>query len=321
MALKAGDQEKAFQNERNSNNKTIILAGATGALGQHIARYLIQRKARVIALVRKNSSKTAIEALRKNGAEILEVDFNNAAELTKACRGGDCLVSAVSGLREVIVNLQSRLLEAAVAAGVPRFIPSDYCIDFTKLPEGTNRNLDLRREFQKHLELAPIKATSILNGMFTDLLTGHAPVILFKIKRVLYWGNANQPLDFTTMDNTAEFTDAAALDPDTPRFLKVAGEVASIQDLKKAASEVTGEKFKLLWAGGLGVLKTMITLTKSFSPKTNEVFPPWQGMQYLHNMLSGLPKLDRLDNDRYPEIKWTSVKEVLAGKIKLEKGK
>jgi len=321
MALKATDQEKAENNDLNSGSKTIILAGATGALGQLIAGYLLQRKASVRALVRKDSNRLAIAKLQKLGAEIVEVDFNDATSLTSACQGGACLVSAVSGLREVIVDLQTQLLQAAVAAGVPRFIPSDYCIDFTRLPEGSNRNLDLRREFQKILDKAPIKATSILNGMFTDLLKGQAPVILFKLHRVVYWGNANQLLDFTTMDNTAEFTAAAALDQNTPRFLKIAGEVASSRDLRNTATEVTGYKFRLLWAGSLGVLKTMITLTKTFSPETDEVFPPWQGMQYLHNMLSGLPKLDKLDNNRYPEIKWTSVKEVLAEKIEAEKGR
>jgi hypothetical protein len=68
---------------------------------------------------------------------------------------------------------------------MPRFIPSDYCIDFTKLPPGTNRNLDLRREFHERLDRAPIAATSILNGRFADMLTGQAPIVLFKFKRVL----------------------------------------------------------------------------------------------------------------------------------------
>jgi nucleoside-diphosphate-sugar epimerase len=315
MALTTADLEKSENKNIHSGRKTIILAGATGALGQLIAAYLIQRKASVRALVRKDSSPVAIKKLKESGAEIFEIDFNNKAELAQACKGGDCIVSALSGLREVIVDLQSQLLQAAVEAGVPRFIPSDYCIDYTKLPVGSNRNLDLRREFQMILDQAPIKATSILNGMFTDLLTGQAPVILFKLKRVVYWGNAFQLLDFTTMANTAEFTAAAALDPGTPRFLKIAGEEASIQDLKKAASEVTGEKFGLLWAGSLGVLKTMITVTKALMPASDEVFPPWQGMQYLYNMFTGLPKLDKLANNRYPEIHWTSVKEVLTKEI------
>ncbi len=37
-------------------------------------------------------------------------------------------------------------------------------------------------------------------------------------------------------------------------------------------------------------------------------------MQYLHNMFTGLPKLAPLDNDRYPDIRWTKVSEMLAAK-------
>ncbi|CCH53584.1 NmrA family protein [Fibrisoma limi BUZ 3] len=291
---------------------TIILAGATGELGQSIAHYLLGQGADVRALIRKGSSEMARSSLQKQGATIFEVDYTSDAELIRACSGGSCVVSALSGLREVIVDTQTRLLQAAVNAGVPRFIPSDYCIDFARLPKGSNRNLDFRRDFAERLDKASIAATSVLNGMFTDLLTGQAPVVLFGLKRVLYWGDADQPMDFTTIDNTASYTAAVALDDATPRFLRVAGEVSTIRGLQQSASDATGQSFGLLRAGGLGVLNTMINVTKTLSPQPNEVFPPWQGMQYLHNMLSGQPKFQTLDNDRYPGIRWTSVRDVLA---------
>jgi nucleoside-diphosphate-sugar epimerase len=289
-----------------------VLAGATGDLGLRIAHHLLKCGAVVRALVRPESARPAVAALRGQGAEVVEVDFNSVAALTKACAGAACVVSALSGLREVIVDMQKRLLDAAVAAGVPRFIPSDYSIDYTKLPDGSNRNLDLRREFNQRLDQAPIQATSVLNGMFTDLLTGQAPVVLFKIKRVLYYGDADQPLDFTTTDNTAEFTAAAALDPTTPRYLRVAGEVATVRGLQRAASAATGQPFKLLRVGGVWVLGALIKVTKALMPASDDVFPPWQGMQYLHNMFTGRPKLQPLDNARYPDIRWTPVREVLA---------
>jgi nucleoside-diphosphate-sugar epimerase len=150
--------------------------------------------------------------------------------------------------------------------------------------------------------------------MFMDLLTGQAPVILFKIKRVLYWGSADQPLDFTTIADTAAFTAAAALDPTTPRYLRVAGEVATMRDLQAAASVATGQRFRRLRAGGLWLLKLLIKVTRRLAPAPNDVFPPWQGMQYLHNMFTGLPKLAPLDNDRYPDIRWTKVQELLSTK-------
>ncbi|MCX2739480.1 NmrA family NAD(P)-binding protein [Pontibacter anaerobius] len=294
-----------------SQQATIVLAGATGDLGGRIARSLLDKGATVRVLVRSQSDNEKVNALREAGATVVEVDFHNAAELTRACEGASCVVSALSGLHYVMVGIQYLLLQAAVAAGVPRFIPSDFAIDFTKLPYGINRNLDFRKHFKDRLDNAPIAATSILNGMFSDLLTGQAPIVLFPIKRVMYYGNPNQLMDFTTIQNTADYTAAAALDPSTPRYLRIAGDVLDAQGLCAAASKATGEGFKLLRVSGLGLLNTIIKITKTLTPASNEVFPAWQGMQYMRDMFSGLSKLDPLDNNRYPEIKWTSVAEVL----------
>jgi hypothetical protein len=301
----------ANQITTSSPGPTIILAGATGDLGGRMAWALLQRGVQVRAIVRPGSADAKINALRERGCTIVEADYATGTGLKEACTGGNCVVSALSGLREVIVDAQIALLQAAVEAGVPRFIPSDYAIDFTKLRYGTNRNLDLRREFGERLDEAPIQATSVLCGMFTDLLTGQAPVVLFPLKRVVYWGDADQPLDFTTVQNTAEFTAAAALDLAAPRYLRVAGDVLSARGMKAAATEVTGKTFDLLRAGGLGRLDGVIKLTRTFFPQKEEVFPAWQGMQYLRNMFSGDPKLQPLDNDRYPDVQWTSVREVL----------
>jgi nucleoside-diphosphate-sugar epimerase len=229
-------------------------------------------------------------------------------------------VSALSGLREVIVDAQTRLLEAAVAAGVPRFIPSDYCIDYTTLPRGTNRNLDLRAEFRAKLDAAPIAATSVLNGMFADLLTGQAPVVLLPLRRVAYWHDADQPLDFTTIDDTAAFTAAAALDASSPRFLRIAGDVLNARGLANSATEATGQQFRLLRAGGLGRLDLLIKVTRTIAPGREETFPAWQGMQYLRDMFSGRAKLAPLDNARYPQLTWTTVREVLTTHLATRRG-
>jgi hypothetical protein len=238
--------------------------------------------------------------------------MSDVSELTKACIGASCVVSALQGLRDIIVEMQSTLLDAAVAAGVSRFIPSDFSCDFTKLTIGKNRNFDLRREFHERLDKASISATSIFNGAFAELLTGQMPMILFKRKRVLYWGNADQRMDFTTKDNTAEFTASAALDASTPRFLRIAGEQISARELTEVASEVTGNKFRLFRAGSLGMLGLFIKLGQTFAPGKKNIFPAWQGMQYMHNMFEGKVLLEPLDNERYPGIKWTSARELLS---------
>lgn len=291
---------------------TIALAGATGRLGQRIAESLIARGANVRAIVRPGSAADKIRDLEKLGARIVRVDYPDRARLADACSNCACVVSALAGLREVIVDAQTLLMNAAVNAGVARFIPSDYCIDYTSLKPGNNRNLDVRREFNERLDKSPIAATSILCGMFTDLLAGQAPVILYDRKRVLYWGNADQLMDFTTLDDTAKYTAAAALDPVTPRRLKIAGDQISARGMAVVASEVTGEKFKLLRPGGLGAFNLIISIMRRLMPAPDDLYPPWQGMQYLRDMLSGEAKLGPLDNKRYPGIQWTTVKEIIA---------
>jgi nucleoside-diphosphate-sugar epimerase len=296
------------------SDSTILVAGATGNLGGRIVKALLERGASVRALVRHGTARERIEGLQKAGAAIASVDLSSASEVTTACSGASCVVSALQGFRDVIVEAQTVLLDAAIKAGVPRFIPSDYSIDFTKLPTGQNRNLDLRRDFHARLERDAISATTIFNGAFADMLTGQMPLILFKLRRVLCWGSADQRMDFTTMDDTAAFTASAALDPSTPRFLRIAGDELSARELAVVASEVTGEKFRVFRAGGLGMLGMLIKVARRIAPGEKELVPAWQGMQYMRNMFDGRAKLEPLDNGRYPGMRWTTARDVLSAR-------
>ena len=290
----------------------IVLAGATGNLGGRIARALRARGAEVVAIVRPGTSSEKLAPLRAIGAQAVEADFGSADDLERACSGAACVVSALSGLRETVIDAQGALLGAAVRAGVPRFMPSDFSIDFTVLPVGSNRNLDLRREFARQVDSAPIRATSIFNGAFADMLTGQAPLILFKIKRVVFIGSPDVPMDFTTMDDVAAVTAAAALDPDAPRHLRVAGSRVSAREIAGIASEVRGEPFRLMRTASLATLGGLIKVARWIAPQPGALYPPWQGMQYMHNMFSGAAAAVPLDNDRYPDIRFTPVREVLA---------
>ena len=144
------------------------------------------------------------------------------------------------------------------------------------------------------------------------MLTGRMPLILFRLKRVLYWGDADQRMDFTTIDDTAAFTASAALDASTPRALRIAGDQLSARELTEVVSEVTGEKFRLFRAGGLGALNALIKVTRALAPGGEQLYPAWQGMQYMRDMFDGRAKLEPLDNDRYPGMRWTTVRDVLA---------
>lgn len=144
-----------------------------------------------------------------------------------------------------------------------------------------------------------------------DLLTTDMPLILFKQHRILCWGNPNQILEFTTTQNVAEFTVAAAIDQDTPRYLRVAGDKLSCNDFVKLLTELTAEKYKIFRPGGIGRLNFLIRVTKFFSPSKNELYPAWQGMQYMRDLMEGRIIFQQYANDRYSDIQWTSVKDFL----------
>jgi uncharacterized protein YbjT (DUF2867 family) len=290
----------------------IVLAGATGNLGGRVARELRQRGAFVRAIVRPGTSATRLASLREQGIEIVEADLHSRADVVSACKSASCVVSSLLGLEKIMIDAQGALLDAAVEAGVPRFIPSDFAMDFTKITPGLNRNFDLHRAFRDRLLRAPIRSTAVLNGAFMNLLTGEAPLVLFKIKRVLYWGeNPEQKLDFTTMNDTAAYTAEVALDPDAPPILRIAGEQISAADLASTASEVSGKTFRLVRGGSLGRLQKIIRITKALTPSSDAPFPVWQGMQYLYCMFEGSGLLTPLDNGRYPELRWTAARSVL----------
>ncbi|CAM3360665.1 hypothetical protein DESA109040_09430 [Deinococcus saxicola] len=217
---------------------TIALAGASGDLGSRIARALVRRGATVRALIRPGTSDSEQTHLKALGLTLVPADPLDAAALTATLEGVSCVVSALNGLRGVIVERQGALLDAAVAAGVPRLIPSDFSEDFTQTQPGDNRNLDLRRELMARADHAQIAVTSILNGAFMDMLGAEMPILQPGIRRVLYWHDADQPLDFTTKDDVAAYVAAAALDGTTPRFLKIAGDSLSARALAATMTEV-----------------------------------------------------------------------------------
>jgi uncharacterized protein YbjT (DUF2867 family) len=291
-------------------NNNILVAGGTGNLGHRIIKALRQRGASVRAIVRAESDPAKVAELARLGAEVVPLDLADGAALTRACTGMACVVSAVAGLREVIVDGQSALLAAAVAAGVPRFIPSDFSSDYTQQAAGENRNFDLRREFQAHLDQAPIAATSILNGAFAELLTYGIPLLDFKQQQVGYWEDADWQIDFTTLDDTAAFSAAAALDADAPRLLRIASFQLSPHELAATAEAAGRGRFHVVRLGSRAGLTALIAQARAANPAgEQQLYADWQQLQYVRSMFS--VQNNPLDNARYPGLTWASALHLL----------
>ena len=287
--------------------KLILVAGATGNLGLRICRELVNKNVAVRALVREESSQEQIATLEEMGVDVFSVNFSNEQELIGACNRVSCVVSALAGLREVIVETQAKLLNAAISAGVPRFIPSDFASDFTQLASGENRNFELRKEFHLIIDQRPILATSIFNGAFADILRYNIPLFNMKQQTVAYYDDkADWKIDFTTMDDTAAFTAMVALDDEAPRYLRIASFSVSPNDLVSLSEKHKGSRFQLTNMGSMEGFSAYNKQQRAANPEgENDLYPKWQQAQYLYSMFA-IPH-QALDNDRYEGLNWSPV--------------
>ncbi|KQM73033.1 NmrA family protein [Pedobacter sp. Leaf216] len=296
--------------------KTILVAGATGNLGSMICMALVKRGAVVKALVRPESDAEKIALLVKNGIEPITAQYSDHTSLANACEGVDCVVSALAGLEEVIVDHQSALLDAALKCGVKRFIPSDFCTDYNPLVQGENRNFDLRRKFKAYIDGTTIQATSIFNGAFADILKYNTPMLDLKNKTIGYWGEkADWKLDFTTMENTADFTAEAALKDETPRNLHIASFQVSPNMLAQIVNSINNEHFTVHKISDLDQFANFIKQQRADNPAGEmELYAKWQQAQYMYSMFT--TQHPTLDNEIFGQTAWTTAADYLSLFIK-----
>lgn len=292
----------------------VLVVGSTGMLGTKIISALLDKgTTEVKAMVRSindsdEENQKKIEAMKAQGATIVEGDLMKPETLLAICQGVDVVISSV-GNNEVTVPGQKNLIDAAKQQGVKRFIPSDYSVDYRKLDYGDNDNLDKRKEVFEYLQQSGLEYTLILNGAFMDNVgTPYMPQFDFDNGNFQYWGDGETPLDFTTTDDTAKYVAEAVTDPGLANTaLEVAGEVLTMKQLLAAYEEATGKKLQEKRLGSVEELKAWIEQKKPSAKSPVEYVP----QQYEYTMVSSKAKLDNIQNSRYPNIKPLTVRQFL----------
>jgi uncharacterized protein YbjT (DUF2867 family) len=289
---------------------TVLIVGITGWLGNQVAHALLdQGNATVSALVRPGAitpeKGKKISDLQARGLTTATGDLSDPASLAKACEGIDVVVSAVQGGAEVIIEGQRNLLAAAEAAGVKRMIPSVFSVDLTQLDFQDNVNLDLRKTFDKSFASSKVAPTSVYCGGFLDvILSPRFPMIDWEKGIMRYWGDGNQPLDYTAVSDVASYTAAAVTDSGlSGKPLRVAGNSLTMTEMHRSLEKASGRSLE---ARSLGTVEELHLL---IDEKKRTATNPWEwiSLQYTWCMVSGKGKLRTLDNARYPQIRPVSV--------------
>ncbi|EHK44680.1 hypothetical protein TRIATDRAFT_80142 [Trichoderma atroviride IMI 206040] len=105
--------------------KNVAIAGSTGILGPSVVEaFQKSRHFNITLLARANT----IDAVRAQfpSVKVAQIDYDSPESLTKALQNQDAVVSA---LNHELHKPQIALIDAAIKAGVKRFIPSEYGAD------------------------------------------------------------------------------------------------------------------------------------------------------------------------------------------------
>ena len=298
----------------NANTNTVVLAGATGALGGLIANALLDKPGVTLRAFVRPGGRGKATALAERGAQIVEVAVDDPSQsdaLATAMVGAFSVVSALQGGPDVIIDAQSRLLEAARLAGVRRFIPSDYSFNIFGIADGENVSSDLRRAFARHAAdiRGGAEVVHVFNGCFLDrrVLFGFLGAFDLSSRKAFLWGDGDALMDFTTYEDTARYTASMATDPvAAPREFNVAGDVLDFHQLVRAYEDASGKTLTVVRLGSLADLDDEISRRQQAEP---ENMFAWLPLMYWRAMLSGKGKLGALANDRYPEIHPLNVRE------------
>ncbi len=110
------------------------------------------------------------------------------------------------------------------------------------------------------------------------------------------------------MDDTAAYTAAAALDPTTPKVLRIASFQVSATDLVKFTEDTLKTPFEKVKLGSRDDLAAYNQRERAAHPEDEtELYASWQQSQYMHSMFS--VHHEALENSRYPGIQWTKFED------------
>lgn len=280
-------------------------------LGGLIADHLLaQDDVDVRLLVRDSAHQdldkaAAINALIGRGATVVPGDVSDPPSLTAATRGVDVVVSALQGRRAIIVDGQLALAEAAVRNGVRRFIPSDFALNLFDAPVGAPQ-FDLRREADEAIDAMPLEVVHILNGAFMDMMLDPktAGIVDLQTDTARLWGTGNEPFNLTTVDDTARFAALLATDPDDVSGMRrIAGAETTFNTIIAKTERITGRPLTAQIFGSADDLRRI----------TGGAEDPWSAIRewYFLSMIT-VPPFAETDNDRYPELRLTTLDDYLA---------
>jgi hypothetical protein len=185
--------------------KNVLLIGATGSIGSYILRALLATPSLTTTILTRASSKRSPPLPPNSNVRTITIDDSYPTdELITAFRGQDVIISCLTTLS---VADQFRMIDAAVAAGVRRYVPSEYGLNNMRADaQGLNSVFRDKGAVQKYLREreGQIEWMSVSCGMWIKWSVQHDFLGLrVPQRKVELWDGGEGRFSVMTEENTA----------------------------------------------------------------------------------------------------------------------
>jgi uncharacterized protein YbjT (DUF2867 family) len=223
---------------RIETSLTHIQAG--GLIGTPVLNALVQSDFDVTVLTRQDSTSTFPPSV-----QVVRVDYTSKSALVSALRGHDAVVSALTHL--ALETAESLLIDAAVEAGVKRFIPSEFGGDTTNPRTATFALYAAKVASHKHLEQVAaanpgFTYTSVLTGPLLGWVASQA-FLQPKEKKAQLYDGGERPFSVVTRETMAKAVVGVLSHPEETRnrAVRVHDAAVTLKELLAAAQNAVGE--------------------------------------------------------------------------------
>jgi len=224
--------------------KNVVVAGASGNIGSiFVDEFLKSQKFNVYVLTREDSTSTF-----PSGVHVLKTDYT-VASLTSVLSSVhiDAVVATLSG--PALGAPQIALIDAAKAAGVKRFFPSEFGSDTTN--EKVIKLVEMFKEKKQIVDHLRTKEgdgfewTSLITGPFLDWGLQHSflPVTL-KEHKFYQWDNGLVPFSVTNLPTIGKaivnlLSSAERLVATANKYVFISSHTITLEDLFGAVRKAT----------------------------------------------------------------------------------
>lgn len=233
----------------SSQIKNVIVIGAGGDLGTPVLDAILASSSFNVSVLSRASS----NATFPSNVTVHRSDYSPES-LEKIFKGQDAVVSTVGG---TAIPDQKKMIDAAVAAGVKRFIPSEFGANtadknFCELFPALSVKADLV-SYLREKEASGMTWTSVISGPFFDWCLKNGMFGIDHSKQIATLvDDGVRPINSTTLPMVGRTVVEILLRPDQTvnRYIYVASFTFSQRELLAVVERLSGKKYEVQRVSG-----------------------------------------------------------------------